>query len=330
MTDKNDVPAGTVESDDVSKLAGLLQGGVVIEEDKNSDEPDPGSNDDAPLEKAASGEEKAKREPAEPAIAPPTSWDAEAQETFKTLPRNVQEFLSSREIERDKGVNQKLEEVAKSRKAVEAAVEQAAQIRNAYEQRLVAHAKHLEATIPDEFKAIKTPADLYEVSKKDPALAARYTAFQQQAASVMNELAQVQHHRQAEAQARHAEFLSKEAEALAKVWPDFVDQTKGPSIRSELTSYAKERGFSDQEVNGLADHRLVMVLKDAIEGRKAIAALEKAKGKADKAPAAKVARPGQGDRSVPNGLDNASLKSALRSGNTDKQVAAMQRILTGL
>jgi hypothetical protein len=330
MTDKNDVPAGTVEGDDVSKLAGLLQGGTLVDDERNSDEPDPGSDDDAPPEKAASGEEKAKREPAEPAIEPPTSWDAEAKETFRTLPRNVQEFLNSREAEREKGVNLKLQEAAEVRKKAEAEAERANQYRTAYEQRLIAHAKHLEASIPDEFKAIKSPADLYEVSKKDPALAARYTAFQQQAASVLNELSQVQYQRQAEAQARHAEYLGKEAEALAKVWPDFVDQTKGPAIRSDLSNYAKERGFSDAEVNGLADHRLVMVLKDAVEGRKAIAALEKAKGKADKATPAKVARPGQGEKSAPNGLDNASLKTALRSGNTDKQVNAMARILQGL
>jgi hypothetical protein len=325
-----DLGGGVVISDEVSKLAGLLSGGAEDDTDKNSAEPDPGSDDDAPAEKPASGEDKEGQERDDtPAIKAPASWDEDAAEKFKTLPSDMQKLITEREAERERGVNSKLQEAAKEREALTAKQSEIGQLRSAYEQRLVAFAGQLNASIPEEFKAIKSPADLYAVSQKDPALAARFTAFQSQAAGVMNELAQIQQQRSAEAQASHREFLTKEAEAISKVWPEFVDEKKGPAIRSELSAYAKDRGFSDAEVNGLADHRLVMVLRDASEGRKAMKALEKAKSKADKPNLPKVAKPGQGERGQSNGLDTASLKSALRSGSTDRQVAAMQRILEG-
>lgn len=320
-----EVAGGIVTQDnEVTKLAGLLGGADASDDDdKNSDAYNPDANDDAP--ERASGDDKDKREP-ETAIEPPSSWDAEAKEKFKSLPKDVQEFISTREADRDKGISTKLQEIAESRKRVDAAAEQVVQYRNAYEQRLIAQAKQLEDSIPEEFRAIKSPADLYAVSQKDPALAARFTAFQQQAAGVMNELAQIHQQRSQEQTARYQEFLSQEHAAISKAWPDFVDEKKGPQIRSELSSYAKEAGFTDAEVSQLADHRLVLLLRDAVEGRKARAALEKARAKADKPNLPKVAKPGQGD-TARNGLDRASLNAAARSGSTDKQVAALARLL---
>lgn len=322
-----EVAGGVVTSDnEVTKLAGLLSQADAGDDDddvRNSDASNPDANDDAP--ERASGEDKDKLEPSSTAIEPPSSWDAEAKAKFKSLPAELQEFISAREVERDKGISTRLQEIAESRKRIDAQAEQVVQIRNAYEQRLIAQAKQLEDSIPEEFKAIRSPADLYAVSQKDPALAARFTAFQQQAAGVMHELAQINQHRSAEQQQRYSEFLSQEHAAISKAWPDFVDEKKGPQIRSELSAYAKEAGFTDAEVSQLADHRLVLLLRDAVEGRKARTALEKARAKADKPNLPKVAKPGQGDTSR-NGLDRASLIAAARSGNTDKQAAALARL----
>jgi hypothetical protein len=337
--DENDqtlpeITGGVVQSDDVSKLAGLLGGADDAKGTKQASHgADPAPDDDTPApERAAGGDDEAERETDDdesPAVEAPASWDAAAKEKFKALPPDVQKIVSDIEAERAKGVSEQVQQAAKEREALAAKQNEIGQLRSAYEQRLIAQARHLESTIPAEFKDIKSAADLYAIAQKDPALAARFTAFQQQAASVMNELAQIEAQRQNEHAAQHREHLAKEHEAISKVWPEFVDQSKGPAIRAELSAYAKERGFSDTEVSGLADHRLVMVLRDAIEGRKAKAALEKAKAKADKPNLPKVAKPGQGQGSQRNGLDRASLNAALRSGSTDRQVAAMARILEG-
>lgn len=44
-------------------------------------------------------------EPELPVIEPPKSWDAEHKAKFEALPRDVQEYLTAREAERDKGVS---------------------------------------------------------------------------------------------------------------------------------------------------------------------------------------------------------------------------------
>lgn len=329
------------ENNDFSALEGLLDGKPATETTttakanepaapRNSTAPNPGTDDDAPDERRASGEDTDSDEPGESAaIEAPASWDGEAKEKFKALSPELQKFISEREADREKGVNAKLQESARAREAFEAKHAETAQYRDAYEQRLISFARQLESTIPDEFKAIKSPADAYAVSQKDPALYARYMAFKEQVVGLQNEFAQINAQRQNEIATSHREHLAKEHEAISKVWPEFVDQAKGPAIRAELSSYAKERGFNDQEVSGLADHRLVMVLRDAIEGRKAKAALEKAKGKIDAKPLPKVSRPGQGEGRSGNGLDKSSINAALRSGNEARTVDALQSILEG-
>jgi len=49
-------------------------------------------------------------------------------------------------------------------------------------------------------------------------------------------------------------------------WPELSDP-KGQAA-SEMRSYLAERGFNEQEIAALADHRMIGVLKDAIGGRK--------------------------------------------------------------
>lgn len=318
---------GSADINSVASQLETLMSGSAEEEQDNSMELDPGSDDDAP--EMASGEEEA-QEPAvkQPAIEPPASWDGEAKEQFKKLPPNVQEFISKRESERDKGISQKLQEVAEARKAIEAKYAETTQLRSAYEQRLMAQAKQLESSIPEEFRNIRSAADLYAVSQRDPALAARFTAFQQQAASVMNELQQLESARTQELQNSYREHLVKEQEAISKAWPDFMDQTKGPVIRAELSQYAKEHGFADSEIGALADHRLVMVLRDAVEGRKAIKALEQAKSKVQGKNLPKVAKPGQGEVSSGRGIDRQTARSIARSGDMSRTVDALEKMLS--
>lgn len=327
-----------VETDDdtsVTQIANLLAG----DEDATDDDDDKNSaaasaDDDAPDDSPASGDDDSDEPESDdaPAIEAPASWGEKGKAIFAKLDTATQQFLLAREGERDKGVNVKLEEVAASRKAVEAEQAAVKQIRSAYERNLLAFAVQLENSIPEEFKAIKSPADLYAVSQKDPALAQRFQAYQQQAASVVNQLQQLEAQRQNEATEAHKKLLSEEYSKLQKAWPEFSDAVKGPTIRAELTAHAKERGFTPEEIAGAADHRLMLLLKDAVEGRKAIKALEKAKAKLKGKNLPEVARPGKGQAAGQrgNGLDRANLNSALRSGNQDRQVAAMAKILENI
>jgi hypothetical protein len=50
-----------------------------------------------------------------PPIDAPVSWDAEAKETFKNLPREAQEIVAKRESERERFVQQKSQEATRAR-----------------------------------------------------------------------------------------------------------------------------------------------------------------------------------------------------------------------
>jgi hypothetical protein len=71
-----------------------------------------------------------------PPIDAPVSWDAEAKELFKNLPREAQEIVAKRESERERFVQQKSQEAcARARtEAEQAAIQQLAQIEQGYAQ----------------------------------------------------------------------------------------------------------------------------------------------------------------------------------------------------
>jgi len=308
------------------ELANLL-GGPEPTDDEDTSEADPAPDGDAPDEDQAS-EEQAKSEPELPAIAPPNSWDAEAKEKFKALPRDMQELVSRREAERDRATQYKLQEAAEARRAIDARAHEAAQMRQQYETRLVQLARHLESTIPPEFANIRNASDLVRLADTNPALVAKFQAWQAQATHIASELAAVEQQRQYEQAQSFQGHLAQEFERIAEKWPEFVDPVKGDTVRQELTSYAKERGFEQHEIDSLADHRLALVLRDAVEGRKAIAALAKARGKVDARPLPKVVAPGSGEQTGRGITDRAGALRVAKSGNLGSIQAQLEKMLS--
>ena len=324
--------AGREGGDDITtasdKLADMLGGPLPEEgdEEENSQSPNPGDSDDAPVEGPASGEEDEAVEPDE-AIDPPSSWDAAAKAKFKALPRDMQELVSQRERERDNVTSSKLQEAAQVRKAVEARAQETEQMRGMYEQRLVQLARHLESTIPEEFKQIRNASDLVRLADTNPALVTKFTAWQQQAASVAGELHQIEQQRQYEAAAKNEQVLASEYERAAERWPEFVSPDKGPVIRNQITSYAKEIGYEQHEIDMLQDHRLLLILKDALDGRRLRASMNSARSKADAKPLPRVVRPGSGEQAGRGGTDKAGAVRIAKSGDLNRISDQLARML---
>lgn len=87
-------------------------------------------------------------------------------------------------------------------------------------------------------------------------------AVVKQAAAQRDALVQQQ---QAQTQAEMAKFVEAERQKMVTNWPELAD-IKGPKV-SALTGYLKEKGFSDSDIAGLVDHRMIGVLMDAVHGR---------------------------------------------------------------
>jgi hypothetical protein len=97
---------------------------------------------------------------------------------------------------------------------------------------------------------------------------------------------QTQQQRQQEAQAKRQEKVNTEWGALLEKAPELKDKTKFTAFEAELVKAAPEFGFSPQELMEAVpyDHRMALVLKDAIAWRKLQASKPQAVKKAEGRP----------------------------------------------
>lgn len=87
---------------------------------------------------------------------------------------------------------------------------------------------------------------------------------------------QAEQQKQQEAFQRH---LEAERQKMVKNWPELADANS--PVVGQVKTYLKDRGFSEQEIGQIYDHRMLGVLMDAI----------KANGVAQAAPAKKLQKP---------------------------------------
>jgi len=88
---------------------------------------------------------------------------------------------------------------------------------------------------------------------------------------------QLRHQEQTQAQQRATSaFLEQQREQLFAKMPEFKDDAKRAAFQNDLVKFGTETyGFQLQEINGAHDHRLMMVMRDAIAYRKLQAAKPK-------------------------------------------------------
>lgn len=78
-------------------------------------------------------------------------------------------------------------------------------------------------------------------------------------AAVMREQETVAQAEAVKARQQHLETLKSESEQLSKKLPIFADPEKGVKARNELRSYLLNNGYQSQDIDGLSDHRAVMI-----------------------------------------------------------------------
>lgn len=137
-------------------------------------------------------------------------------------------------------------------------------------------------------------ADMQKLATEDPA---QYLAKLAEYNTLNRRLTEAQAKHQATAQQFaqaqqqfQSETLKREREALFKAIPDWRDDGKFKQAKTRILAYMAERGFSEQEVGSLMDHRALLVAYDAArfrESQKALKASAKSLGTKPK-----VAKPG--------------------------------------
>jgi hypothetical protein len=253
------------------------------------EDPAPDDTEEADLPDEPDGE-AADTEPA--AVEPPRSWSNADKEVFAQLPPEAQAVIARRESERDKAFTQKTQEIAQHRQALEATFGEIQQERSSYaknlEQLLFVAAPEAQkfANIDWQRLASEQPAEYVRLTAERDALRGRIGGIQQELQRVS---AQSQ---QAQAQ-QFAALRQAEMGRLVEKLPDFGDETKGPKLAGDMRAWLQQRGFADHEIGQVIDHRVLLVVNEAMRASQQAQARQQAEARRTNA-APNVQPPGAG------------------------------------
>ena len=91
----------------------------------------------------------------------------------------------------------------------------------------------------------------------------QYREAQERVQSMQYHQQQAVQSQQAEMKKAHQEMVQVERGKLVEARPEWGDPDKRKELTENLQSYARDQGFSQQELNSLVDHRSVLVLLKA-------------------------------------------------------------------
>jgi hypothetical protein len=250
--------------------------------------------------KEVPGEEPKAAEPADelPPIEPPRSWTQAEKERFQSLPRETQEYLHTREQEREREFRRGQNELAEQRKAIQAERDAAEKAKQQYEAKLPALTQELESVLQNSFADIKNMDDVVRLQAEDPFRFQQWQVQQMRLQAAKAEADRVNSEKITNEQKAWINHVQSEnALAMEKI-PELADKDKGPALVKRVAEeLLPDIGFKDSELADLAagksklsiyDHRIQQLLAESLKYRD----IQKAKAVVAAKPAPPVQRPG--------------------------------------
>ena len=161
---------------------------------------------------------------------------------------------------RDADYRQKTEELSQQRKQFQSESEKQ---RQDYSQKLNELNQRLSAAQVD-LNAEINSADLDRLYDEDPTEAARVERKLKKKQDALNQSLQ---QAQAEQKEQFSSFLQDQQRKLVSKIPEFSDPAKASTLKANMKSTLNNYGFNDQEVAQVYDHRIVMLVNDAMKYR---------------------------------------------------------------
>ena len=161
---------------------------------------------------------------------------------------------------RDADYRQKTEELSHQRKQFQSESEKQ---RQDYSQKLNELNQRLSAAQVD-LNAEINSADLDKLYDEDPTEAARVERKLKKKQDALNQSLQ---QAQAEQKEQFSSFLQDQQRKLVSKMPEFSDPAKASTLKANMKSTLNNYGFNDQEVAQVYDHRIVMLVNDAMKYR---------------------------------------------------------------
>jgi hypothetical protein len=194
--------------------------------------------------------------------------EVEERKTYRVKSGGEEKDVTLKELvsgyQKGDDYTKKSQTLAEARKKVEAhahEVQQAMQVKEEYAQRL--------AQVEQFLMSDNEQVNLEELKENDPIQYAIKVAEQTETNKKINllrqERAKVQQQQQAyQSQQQHA-VVQNEAKMLSEKVKEFSDPKKAEQIKTDIRSFGKSVGFSDQELSQVYDHRHVLILQKAME-----------------------------------------------------------------
>ena len=228
-----------------------------------------------PIEEDESFEEESEEEEeAEEAEEESEETEGEEEEELYAVTVNGEEVAVSLDellsgYSRQSDYTRKTQEVANDRKEMESLqqrynseVQQIQQERQQYVEALTnmisSQSSELDKYSNVDWDALRESDPIEYVTAKE-----QYREAQERVQGMQYQQAQAQQSQQAEMKKAHHQMVQVERGKLVEALPEWGDPEKQKELSSNLQSYAKGQGFSEQELNSLIDHRSVLVLLKA-------------------------------------------------------------------
>jgi hypothetical protein len=162
--------------------------------------------------------------------------------------------------QRDADYRQKTEELSNQRKNFQSESEKQ---RLNYSQKLN-EVNELMSMAQQQLNAEKNSVDLEQMYEEDPTEAMR---IEHRFRKKQEKLDSAKAKAQAEQKIQFDTFLQEQKQLLEKKMPEFADSTKVSTLKSNMKKTLNNYGFNDQEVAQVYDHRIVMLVNDAMKYR---------------------------------------------------------------
>jgi hypothetical protein len=240
--------SGEQQTDDKARLT-EDNSEVAVSADEELDVQDDELSDETTEEQSEEGEETEEEE--KPAEVYTVKVDGkEVEVTLDELQKGYS---------RTQDYTRKTQQIAETRKAVEAEASAIRAEREQYAQLLGALKQQLEST--------EAPVDMDRLYNEDPIEWVRQSEVMRQK---QDKLAAIQSEQQRlsqlTAQQRAQEMqahLATQQEALIQAVPEWKDSKKAQAEKALLVEFGKKIGFSDEELKNVYDHRAVIALRKA-------------------------------------------------------------------
>jgi len=179
---------------------------------------------------------------------------------------------------RDADYRRKTEELSNERKNFQSEAEKQ---RQDYSQRLN-ELNQLVALTQQQLNSEFADVDLEKLYEIDPTEAAKLEhKMKRKQEKLLESVQKVR----AEQNKQFQNLVSEQQKILVNKLPEFSDSEKASKLKSDMRSYLQSYGFKDQEIGQIYDHRIVMLVNDAMKYR----GLQKAKPNL----ASKMQKPGK-------------------------------------